>query len=123
MKQLDMSTMKWVEDPNSPGLFNAVINVFPLQLLVAWIQKRPAYCDPGHYQANINIDVGLDDADGFPRYYMTLETAMKEIELFLDWRINKVAAVDHKVYPGGPKPIEDDQPHPDTEGPDGRRNP
>lgn len=108
-EKIDLTKMKWEEDPHSPGTFNAVINAFPLQLLVAWISKRPSYCDRGHWQANINIELGLDDAARFPRYYMTLETAKKETELFLDWRINKVATIDPEVYPGGPKPAKGKQ--------------
>jgi hypothetical protein len=51
-----------------------------------WIVKRPVYCDRGHYQANVDGIVGLDGADGFPRYYMSLEVAMAEMEAWLAWR-------------------------------------
>ncbi len=52
----------------------------------AWITKRPAYCDRGHYCANVDGVGSLDGADGFPRYYMSLGVAMSEMELWLKWR-------------------------------------
>ncbi len=60
--------------------------------MLAWIQSRPIYCDRGHWEANINVPCGLDGQDGFPRYYMLLETAKQEIEDFLPWRLHKVRA-------------------------------
>lgn len=62
----------------------------------AFIQKRPHYCDRGHYQLNIEIFREdepwgeLDPQDGFPRYYMNFETAILECELFLIWRLLKI---------------------------------
>ena len=55
----------------------------------AYIQQRPTYCDRGHYQLNIEGPLGLDGHDMFPRYYMSLATAMTEAELFLNWRLHK----------------------------------
>ena len=62
----------------------------------AFIQKRPHYCDRGHYQLNIDIKDSshagpfFDHQDGFPRYYMDFETALLECERFLIWRILKI---------------------------------
>jgi hypothetical protein len=59
-----------------------------------WIQKRPAYCDRGHYVGNINgiFDPvtginSIDHQDGFPRYYMNLDRAKAELEEWLQWRL------------------------------------
>jgi len=62
----------------------------------AFIQKRPHYCDRGHYQLNIDILKStepwgeLDPQDGFPRYYMSFKTAAEECESFLIWRLLKI---------------------------------
>lgn len=55
---------------------------------VAWIEPRPAHCDRGHWMVNINLP-GIDHADNFPRYYMTLATAVFETEAFIKWRLWK----------------------------------
>lgn len=61
----------------------------------AFIQQRPHYCDRGHVQLNIDMHHSnglpvMDRQDGFPRYYMSFETAKTECELFLLWRILKI---------------------------------
>jgi len=88
---IDLSTLTWIPAPDD--LLEAWVDTEKFEndhRMVAWITKRPAYCDRGHWQVNIALPLDLDEQDGFPRYYMTLETAKKETELFLDWRINKV---------------------------------
>ena len=76
--------------------------------LVGWIHKRPAYCDRGHWQAQVEV-LGLDGADAFPRYFMRFETAKQEMEEFLRWRLWKIPAPqlgstgkfpDGKLHPG-----------------------
>jgi hypothetical protein len=59
-----------------------------------WIEKRPAYCDRGHYVAKVNgiFDPvtginSIDDGDAFPRYYMNLDRAKAELEEWLQWRL------------------------------------
>jgi hypothetical protein len=54
-----------------------------------WIEKRPPYCDRGNFLAHVALKadgdwlgLGLDEQDGWPRYYMREETAKQEIE---DW--------------------------------------
>lgn len=54
----------------------------------AYICKRPAYCDRGHWHLNIDGPLELDEADRFPRYYFSLEHAVEETERFLRWRIH-----------------------------------
>lgn len=55
----------------------------------AWIGPRPAYCDRGHWQFNVDGIPSLDHADSFPRYYMDLDVAKREAEAWLRWRIFK----------------------------------
>ncbi len=86
MKEIDLSKLSWIQNAEFPHEINGMID----GKMVAWITMRPVYCDRGHWQLNIDLPLGLDHQDGFPRYYMTLETAKKETELFLNWRINKV---------------------------------
>ena len=85
---IELFDLNWIESREYPNLFNGMVKgeVF------AWIQKRPLYCNRGHWQANIALPMDLDDQDGFPRYYMKLKTAKREIKLFLLWRINKIRA-------------------------------
>lgn len=55
----------------------------------AFIQKRPPYCDRGHYSFNADGNLGLDGADTFPRYFMALDVAIQEASQWLNWRIHK----------------------------------
>lgn len=55
---------------------------------VAWLTKRPHYCDRGHWQVNCELG-GIDGADRFPRYYMSYDVAKQETERFIRWRLWK----------------------------------
>jgi len=55
---------------------------------VATLQARPSYCDRGHWKVLCELPY-IDGADGFPRYYMSKDTAMRETEAFLRWRLWK----------------------------------
>lgn len=91
--EIDLSTLTWIKAPDEILEAWADAKLFKNNhRMVAWISKRPAYCDRGHWQLNIDLPLGLDGQDGFPRYYMELETAKKETKLFLDWRVNKIRA-------------------------------
>lgn len=56
---------------------------------VAVLEARPYHCDRGHFIVKCFLP-GLDEADGFPRYYMNKEIAIKETEAFLRWRLWKI---------------------------------
>lgn len=56
--------------------------------LVAWITKRPEYCDRGHVMGHVSVP-NLDKADGWPNYYMSLPIAIGEMTDFLNWRLFK----------------------------------
>jgi hypothetical protein len=60
-----------------------------------FMQPRPNYCDRGHWQVmcdgywdehGINT---IDDAEFFPRLYMSQEVARHEIQRFVAWRAFK----------------------------------
>ncbi len=74
------------------------INISPLvyelyadNVMVAWIEQRPAYCDRGHWKMECNLP-GIDDTDRFPRYFMSLERAKAEAQEFIHWRMHKDSA-------------------------------
>ena len=69
-----------------------LLELFDGDRMLAWIQKRPYYCDRGHWMFNCNVP-GLDGQDSFPRYFMRLETAKQEAVEFLNWRLNKIPAI------------------------------
>lgn len=53
-----------------------------------FMQARPGYCDRGRWVANVDgIGIsGLDDQEGFPRYYFSLEYAKAEMEAWVNMR-------------------------------------
>jgi hypothetical protein len=55
----------------------------------AFIQQRPAYCDRGHWSFNVMGIGSIDGADSFPRYFMSLDRAMIEAIVWLNWRLWK----------------------------------
>lgn len=52
-----------------------------------WIEPRPRYCNRGRYHANYEGSFFIDGGDSFPRYYMDLETAKREMKAWLLHRI------------------------------------
>jgi len=54
--------------------------------LVGCLEKRPAYCDRGHFVFKCDLP-GLDGHDFFPRYYMDETRAKLEIISWLNWRL------------------------------------
>jgi hypothetical protein len=69
---------------NSPNWLECKIN----DICVATLEKRPPYCDRGHFWVKCFLR-GLDHADMFPRYYMDCNVAQQETEKFLRWRLWK----------------------------------
>lgn len=53
------------------------------------LEKRPAYCDRGHWYAKpLGLPaLWIDAQDGFPRYYMNLERAKAELSEWLQWKL------------------------------------
>lgn len=56
----------------------------PVQFKII-VAKRPHYCDRGRYLV-YNEAPGLDDADGWPRYYFSFEAMVSEIREWLKAR-------------------------------------
>ncbi len=75
--------------------------------MLAWIAKRPHYCDRGHFLVNMELG-GLDEADHWPNYYMSLRRAMDEAEDFLQWRLQKIPL--QQVFPWEPQAAEETNP-------------
>jgi hypothetical protein len=53
-----------------------------------WIEKRPPYCDGGHFIGKVSGIASIDAFDAFPRYYMNLERAKAELSEWLTWRLH-----------------------------------
>lgn len=78
--------VRWVLDKHQ-CLNLRLIDASGLQMHL-WITPRPRYCDRGHWQLNISAPgLMLDWADAFPRFYMSLESAIEEAESWLRWRL------------------------------------
>lgn len=60
-----------------------------------WINKRPTYCDRGHFMSNTQGSLYIDEADSFPRYFMDLERAKLEMKEWLKWRIQQNRKTNH----------------------------
>lgn len=73
----------WTEDEY--GCLN-----FRHQNVHAFIQKRPSYCDRGHWSFNADGVPFLDGADSFPRYFMGLDCAIREATEWLNWRLYNI---------------------------------
>jgi hypothetical protein len=61
---------------HAPFLSSAMKNGFKV-----WLERRPGYCDRGRYLAQ--TDAPLDPAEGWPRYYFSLDAAKAEIEAWV----------------------------------------
>lgn len=81
----------WVEVDRFPGLLELRADD---DTLLGWVQRRPDYCDRGHYQAQIEFTPGnpLNAADGMSCYYMRLSVAKQELREKLLWRCCKIRA-------------------------------
>jgi len=76
---------KWVHNDE----YDDVWDLMDGDTRLADICPRPAYCDRGHWLGNVEIP-GLDNADMWPNYYMSLQRAKDEIRDFLKWRIYQI---------------------------------
>lgn len=66
---------------------------------VTWgIAVRPAYCDRGRYLWNCeskdNTKCTIDNADGFPRYFFSLEAMQIEMKLWCEARSQIIVAIE-----------------------------
>lgn len=79
--------IEWRVNGEYPDLHEAFVE----SVMVGWVNKRPEYCDRGHWQAQVEW-AGIDHQDAFPRYFMRYETAVQEMEDFLRWRLERIPA-------------------------------
>lgn len=83
---------EWTVNPE----YDSVLELRRNGQLVAWIEKRPVYCDRGHYRAQVEVSgCSWDEADGRLRYYMMLEVAKQEIIRFVNWRLFQIRGEPH----------------------------
>lgn len=54
-----------------------------------FLDKRPPYCDRGHYYLRHDTYLHIDYQDGFPRYFFSLYEADMHVRRFALWRIWK----------------------------------
>jgi hypothetical protein len=73
------SPIEWITN-------NSYVGVCIAGREVATLEARPHYCDRGHFYVKCFLP-GFDEADGFPRYYMSKQAAISETEAFLRWRL------------------------------------
>lgn len=87
MDQYDLKGIDW------KGLPEPVIDehgeaYITLEAVTIGITKRPYYCDRGRYGVLVDVNHGfherlnIDFADGFPRYFFSLQRLVDEIA---DW--------------------------------------
>lgn len=79
----------WERD--SDGCLNLHVHTARGERVHAWLSLRPQYCDRGHIQLTIDgpLSLGLDVADGFPRYFFSFREADTHTRTFLKWRLWK----------------------------------
>ena len=87
--------IKWIVDEH--GCLNAYLEDQDGRQIHMFIQRRPEYCDRGHYSLNIDGPLCLDDQDQFPRYYMSLEVAKSEAGGFVNWRVFKIRGEKNRI--------------------------
>jgi hypothetical protein len=61
------------------------------------IEARNHYCDRGHWSVKVFGIPSIDAADSFPRFFMNLETAKREMKEWLIWRLYKETPYDDHI--------------------------
>jgi hypothetical protein len=51
-------------------------------VLVAWLQARPPWCDRGRYHGIVEVPHFESEKDPWPRYYFDLDRAKAELEAY-----------------------------------------
>ena len=69
--------------------------------MVAWIESAGS-SDRGHFKAMVEVP-NLVGADSWPNYYMKIETAVDEVERFIEWRLDQVRRPDAGVIKNIPQ--------------------
>lgn len=85
---------EWVQDES--GTLNLIVQgPSDSPRVHAWLSLRPAYCDRGHIQLNIEGISSLDRADSFPRFFFSFKEADEHTRTFLRWRLWKERSHPH----------------------------
>lgn len=91
LMQIDMA--EWQMDKTTAYLKMTVTDAND-QPVECWLHRRPPYCDRGHIGLQVFVkQIGLDDADSFPRYFFSFEEADRHTRTFLKWRLWKERTV------------------------------
>lgn len=67
--------------------------------MLAWLERRPAYCDRGRFHANVDIPVFISEADTWPRYYFDLERGKLELLAYLTAKGIEVDGAEWRFVP------------------------
>lgn len=73
---------KWVWHAEDGGYFEYILGRHSVTL-----QKRPPYCDRGHWMGKVFGIEDIDQHDSFPRYFMDETRAKDEMREWLHWRL------------------------------------
>lgn len=92
-----IETAKWVKDQY--GALNLDVRTPTGDPVRAWMSLRPAYCDRGHIQLNIDGPLGLDGHDNFPRFFFSFAEADHHTRTFLKWRLWRERTYPHVLEP------------------------
>lgn len=77
--------LTWFEDDPEKPLFVNLLDAN--DVLVAWIDARPEFCDRGHWLASIDAECDLDAKDAWPHFFMSLDRCKSEVHDFILWRL------------------------------------
>ena len=72
--------MTWIQDKWGCWIYR-------IEGASVFLEKRPPYCDRGHWVGKVQGIPYIDAADAFPRYYMDFERAKLELAEWLAWRL------------------------------------
>ena len=75
-------TPQWIWHAEDGGYFE-----YKLGAACVTLQRRPVYCDRGHWMGKVFGIDDIDEADSFPRYYMDETRAKDEMREWLHWRL------------------------------------
>lgn len=93
LKEIDEA--KWIADEY--GWHALTVHDEKDQKVISHLYLRPDYCDRGHIQLNIDGNLGLDNADCFPRFFFNSMEADCHVRTFLKWRLWKERTYAHTL--------------------------
>lgn len=93
----EIEAAQWVKDDSNT--MNLMVHDQAGDGVLCWLALRPPYCDRGHIQLNVEgpLSLGIDGADGFPRYFFSFREADAHTRTFLKWRLWKERTHPHRL--------------------------